>query len=115
MLRGTRFDLSFGSTRVNFTGRQRNATAISGSVPAPTLRWREGDTVTLSGTFFDPGVADFHAIEIDWGQPGVTDVSTFALAAISTLSVNDTVNSTTDSAVLTITDVNTNSGVVKRR
>jgi FtsP/CotA-like multicopper oxidase with cupredoxin domain len=32
---------------VNFTGRHRLATAVNGSVPGPTLRWREGDTVTL--------------------------------------------------------------------
>ena len=49
-LRGTEFDLVIGETPVNFTGAPRMATTINGSVPAPTLRWREGDTVTLRVT-----------------------------------------------------------------
>ena len=47
MLAGTEFDLSIGSSPVNFTGRARPAITVNGSLPAPILRWREGDTVTL--------------------------------------------------------------------
>ena len=32
---------------MNFTGHPRNAVTMNGSLPAPTLRWREGDTVTV--------------------------------------------------------------------
>jgi len=46
-LRGTEFDLAIGRSPVNFTGRPRLATTVNGSLPAPVLRWREGDTVTL--------------------------------------------------------------------
>lgn len=46
-LRGTEFDLAIGRSPVNFTGRPRMATTVNGSLPAPVLRWREGDTVTL--------------------------------------------------------------------
>lgn len=46
-LRGTSFDLDIGYKTVNFTGRERPATTINGSVPGPILRWREGDRVTL--------------------------------------------------------------------
>ncbi len=46
-LRGKRFDLDIAYRTVNFAGRERTATAISGSVPGPILRWREGDRVTL--------------------------------------------------------------------
>ena len=46
-LTGDRFDLSVGSMSVNFTGAQRLATVVNGRLPAPTLRWRQGDTVTL--------------------------------------------------------------------
>jgi CopA family copper-resistance protein len=46
-LRGTEFDLTIGERAANFTGRPRIATVINGSLPAPTLRWREGDTVTI--------------------------------------------------------------------
>ena len=46
-LGGTEFDLRIGETPMNFTGRTRTALTINGSIPGPTLRWREGDTVTL--------------------------------------------------------------------
>ena len=45
MLQGDRFDLSIGRMPVNFTGRNATAIAVNGSVPAPILRWRQGDTV----------------------------------------------------------------------
>lgn len=47
VLAGTDFNLVVAETPANFTGRQRIAHAVNGSIPAPTLRWREGDTVTL--------------------------------------------------------------------
>ena len=47
MLTGTEFDLSIGTSPVNFTGRARPAITVNGTLPAPILRWREGDTVTL--------------------------------------------------------------------
>jgi len=46
-LRGTEFDLEIAELPVNFTGKRRIATAVNGAVPAPVLRLREGDTVTL--------------------------------------------------------------------
>ncbi len=49
-LRGDRFDLVIGPTPVNVTGRPRVATTVNGSVPAPTLRMRQGDTVTFNVT-----------------------------------------------------------------
>lgn len=49
-LRGKYFELNIGYQPVNFTGRSRIATAINGSVPAPILRWREGERVTLKVT-----------------------------------------------------------------
>ncbi len=47
VLAGTEFELSIGETPMNFTGRTRTAVTVNGSLPAPILRWREGDTVTL--------------------------------------------------------------------
>ena len=47
VLSGTEFDLSIGASPVNFTGAGRTATVVNSSLPAPTLRWRQGDTVTL--------------------------------------------------------------------
>ncbi|SEL10588.1 copper-resistance protein, CopA family [Pseudoxanthomonas sp. GM95] len=46
-LRGQAFDLSIGALPVNITGRPSQAVAINGSMPGPTLHWREGDEVTL--------------------------------------------------------------------
>src|SRR5271157_1693074 len=49
-LSGTVFDLSIGALPVNITGADRLATVVNGQLPAPLLRWREGDTVTLRVT-----------------------------------------------------------------
>lgn len=50
VLTGKVFDLTIEEMVVNFTGTPRVATAINGSIPAPTLRWREGDTVIIKVT-----------------------------------------------------------------
>src|SRR6516164_702022 len=44
------FNLAVEQVPVNYTGRAAYATAVNGSVPGPTLRWREGDTVTIAVT-----------------------------------------------------------------
>jgi CopA family copper-resistance protein len=46
-LSGTHFELEIGELPVDFTGRRRVATVVNGQLPAPLLRWRQGDTVTL--------------------------------------------------------------------
>jgi len=48
VLQGNQFNLNIGYTPVNFTGKNRQATTINNGLPAPTLRWKEGDTVTLN-------------------------------------------------------------------
>ncbi|HEX4481885.1 MAG TPA: copper resistance system multicopper oxidase [Rudaea sp.] len=47
VLSGSEFDLSIGSINVDFGGGSRPATVVNGRLPAPLLRWREGDVVTL--------------------------------------------------------------------
>ena len=47
VLTGTDFDLVIDELPVNFTGRIRPGVAVNGSIPAPTLRWREGTAVEL--------------------------------------------------------------------
>ena len=59
-LRGTESDLVLAETPVNFTGRPRMATTINGSIPGPTLRWKEGDTVTLRVTNRMPRSTSIH-------------------------------------------------------
>jgi CopA family copper-resistance protein len=46
-LTGTEFDLRIGESPVNFTGAHRMGITVNGTIPAPLLRWREGDTVTM--------------------------------------------------------------------
>ncbi len=48
VLSGNHFDLTIDSVAVNYTGRASRATAVNGLTPGPILRWREGDTVTIS-------------------------------------------------------------------
>jgi CopA family copper-resistance protein len=46
-LRGNYFELEIGELPVDFTGKRRIATVVNGQLPAPLLRWRQGETVTL--------------------------------------------------------------------
>jgi CopA family copper-resistance protein len=47
VLTGTELDLAIGERTVHITGTPRIATVVNGSLPAPLLRWREGDSVTI--------------------------------------------------------------------
>ncbi len=49
-LSGKVIDLVIDESPVNFTGVVRMATTINGSIPAPTLRLKEGDDVTIRVT-----------------------------------------------------------------
>ncbi|MDP2319883.1 MAG: copper resistance system multicopper oxidase [Acidobacteriota bacterium] len=46
-LTGTEFDLRIAESPVNFTGASRVGITVNGTIPAPLVRWREGDTVTM--------------------------------------------------------------------
>jgi len=77
-LTGTFFDLTAAPLLVNFTGQERYATAVNGSVPAPTLRWKEGDTVTLklSNQLAEDTSIHWHGIILPSGMDGVPNIST---------------------------------------
>lgn len=49
-LRGRNFNLDIDYQIVNFTGSSRIATTVNGSLPAPILRWKQGEKVTLKVT-----------------------------------------------------------------
>jgi CopA family copper-resistance protein len=50
VLEGREFHLTIDYAPVDFTGSPRLATVVNGSLPAPVLRWREGETVTVHVT-----------------------------------------------------------------
>jgi FtsP/CotA-like multicopper oxidase with cupredoxin domain len=77
ILRGTEFDLTIAETPVNFSGAARIATAINGSIPAPTLHWREGDTVTLRvrNRLAVPSSIHWHGIILPYPMDGVPGIS----------------------------------------
>jgi len=77
VLQGTEFDLTIAETPVNFTGRPRMATTINGSIPGPTLRWREGDTVTLRVTnrLAEDTSIHWHGILLPFQMDGVPGIS----------------------------------------
>src|SRR5690349_12601413 len=60
VLTGTDFNLEITALEVNFTGRSRLATVVNGQLPAPLLRWREGDLVTLRVTNRLPVPSSIH-------------------------------------------------------
>lgn len=76
-LAGTEFDLDVGPLPVNYTGQRSIATAVNGSVPAPTLRVREGDTVTLRVTnrLSEPTAIHWHGVILDAAMDGVPGIS----------------------------------------
>ena len=77
-LSGARFDLTYSPVKVNFTGNERFATAINGSVPAPTLRFREGDDITLNVTnlLAEDTSIHWHGLILPSAQDGVPGIST---------------------------------------
>jgi CopA family copper-resistance protein len=76
-LSGTEFDLRIGETPMNFTGNPRVAFTVNGSVPAPTLRWREGDTVTLrvANTLDEDASIHWHGVLLPANMDGVPGLS----------------------------------------
>ncbi len=76
-LRGTEFDFVIDTLPVNFTGKSRIAHSVNGSIPAPTLRWREGDTVTISVTNNLKAFTSihWHGMRIPTGMDGVPGLS----------------------------------------
>ncbi len=77
VLSGRDFDLTIGETPVNFTGKARRATTINGSLPAPTLHWREGDEITLRvrNTLREISSIHWHGILLPANMDGVPGLS----------------------------------------
>jgi CopA family copper-resistance protein len=78
VLSGTDFELNFEETLVNFTGSPKLAHTVSGSLPAPILRWKEGDTVTVRASNRlrdDDASIHWHGILLPANMDGVPGLS----------------------------------------
>ncbi|KAA0889348.1 copper resistance system multicopper oxidase [Pusillimonas sp. ANT_WB101] len=82
VLSGTEFNLEIGESPVNFTGNPRMATTVNGSLPAPTLRWREGDTVTIrvKNRLKEATSIHWHGIILPFQMDGVPGISFTGIA-----------------------------------
>ncbi|MGH8139500.1 MAG: copper resistance system multicopper oxidase [Steroidobacteraceae bacterium] len=77
VLSGTDFNLDIGTLAVNFTGEPGIATVVNGRIPAPLLRWREGDAVTLRVTnrLSAPSSIHWHGVIVPADMDGVPGLS----------------------------------------
>lgn len=66
-------DLHVNYKKVNFTGRTRVALAVNNQIPAPTLRFKEGDEVTLNvyNHLKEETAMHWHGIILPWQMDGV--------------------------------------------
>jgi CopA family copper-resistance protein len=82
ILSGREFALEIGPVPVNITGRPRMAVGVNGQVPAPILRWREGDTVTLAVTnrLSEASSIHWHGIRTPSPMDGVPGLSFAGIA-----------------------------------
>ena len=66
LLGGTDFALEIGPVPIDIGGRPRTALGVNGMTPAPILRWREGDTVTLrvANRLREPTSLHWHGVRV---------------------------------------------------
>ena len=76
-LSGKTYNLTIGEQRVNYTGSPRIATTVNGSLPAPLLRWKEGDTITLRVTnkLAESTSIHWHGIILPSAMDGVPNIA----------------------------------------
>lgn len=77
VLRGREIDLSIGSSLVNFTGKPRQAITVNGTLPAPIIRLREGEQVTLrvSNRLEEPSSIHWHGLLVPFDMDGVPGIA----------------------------------------
>jgi CopA family copper-resistance protein len=82
LLSGRDFALEIGPVAMNVTGRPRIAVGVNGQVPAPILKWREGDTVTLTVTnrLTEPTSIHWHGVRTPSPMDGVPGLSFAGIA-----------------------------------
>jgi CopA family copper-resistance protein len=97
-LRGNTFNLTIEKTSVNITGNPGIATTVNGMISGPTLRWKEGDIVTINvtnnleedtsihwhGIILPPGMDGVPGISFDGIKPGKTFTYSFPIVQSGT-------------------------------
>ncbi len=76
-LSGNEFYLSIKEAIVNFTGSPKVAQTINGMYPGPTLRWKEGDEITIhvKNELKEDTSLHWHGIMLPANMDGVPDVN----------------------------------------
>ena len=82
-LSGTEFDLTIDKTYVNITGEPRVATTVNSMIAGPTLRWKEGDEVTINVTnnLSEDTSIHWHGIILPPAMDGVPGISYDGISA----------------------------------
>lgn len=71
------YTLTIDEKAVNLIGKPQTATVANGSLPAPTLHWREGEEVTLNviNRLKEPTSIHWHGIVLPYRMDGVPGIS----------------------------------------
>ena len=76
-LQGNEFDLTVAGERSLIAGKNARHIRLNGHFPAPLLRWREGDALTLRvhNMLDEPTSIHWHGLLLPWQMDGVPGVS----------------------------------------
>jgi L-ascorbate oxidase len=71
------YNLSIGEIEMNVTGETRTALAINGTVPGPTLRFKEGENIVINvtNTLGVDSSIHWHGLILPYRQDGVPRIS----------------------------------------
>ena len=71
------YNLKIGEIKLNVTGQERTALAINGTVPGPTLRFKEGEDVVINvtNTLAVDSSIHWHGLILPYRQDGVPGIS----------------------------------------
>jgi CopA family copper-resistance protein len=94
VLTGPKFELWIGETAVNYTGETRMASAVNAQVPAPLLRMRQGEvvTITVHNRLAVPSSIHWHGFILPADMDGVPGISFPGIAPGETFTYRFKVN-----------------------
>ncbi|WP_415396089.1 copper resistance system multicopper oxidase [Sulfurimonas sp. CS5] len=92
-LSGTKFNLTIDKINVNITGKPAVATAVNSMIAGPTLRWKEGQDVTINVTnnLAESTSIHWHGIILPTHMDGVPGISFDGISAGETFTYKFTV------------------------